>query len=245
MSLSENVNKIYVLRTFYIKLMSSTFEMRQSCKTSFDSHLKKSHYQIPSTLKLRTNNNLVLLFSSFENPVQSSWTHSPQLNERRSPFAHPDCQLWRNAHTTRGWLHACQSTRVGDSAMRRVVRPKQHCPPDSGSSASCCHFFYLAPPRSCSPPGSFVEHRVVLVHVSRSEPKLIKRGRSLHVSKPLPPLLVPRPCANAHFSSIKILSSAIPSNNSVRNNEGNEEQKGERGGRGNEEANGHVPTMGI
>jgi len=101
-SLSENVNKIYVLRMFYIKLMSSTFEMRQSCKTSFDSRLKKSHYQIPSTLKLRTNNNLVLLFSSFENPVQSSWTHSPQLNERRSPFAHPDCQLWRNAHTTRG-----------------------------------------------------------------------------------------------------------------------------------------------
>lgn len=156
--------------------------MRQSRKTLFDSRLRRSHYQIPPASELRTNNTLVLSFSSFENPVQPSWTRPPhQLNKRRSPFAHPHCQLWRNVHTTRGWSRACQSTRVGDSAMRGVVRPqpKQHCPPDSGPAASCCHFFYLAPPRSCSPPGSFVERRVVLVHVSRSEPKLIKRGRSV------------------------------------------------------------------
>lgn len=69
------------------------------------------------------------------------------------------------------------------SATRRwegwlTPRSKQHCPPDSGLAASCCHFFFIWPLLARACPWVSLSGPV-LVHASRSEPKLIKRGRSV------------------------------------------------------------------
>lgn len=144
--------------------------------------------------------------------------------------------------------------------MRGVLRPRprQHCPPDSGFAASCCHFFfYSLPPRArARPRGSFVERRTRSCQSIRA--KINQKGTigrtwaSLFLSPP--PTTNIRPCADARFSSIKILNSAIPlwqcpllGPEQSGGRRGTKKRGGgrEEGGGGNEGANGHVPTMGI
>lgn len=121
--------------------------------------------------------------------------------------------------------------------MRGVVHPrsKQHCPPDSGLAASCCHFYFfyicslLARARPRVP---FVERRTRSCQSIRAEINQKGTIGRTWASLSLPPR-VSRPCADARFSSIKILNSATPLwqfRFETRNNEGDEEgrRRGER-----------------
>lgn len=126
--------------------------------------------------------------------------------------------------------------------MRGVAhpRPKQHCPPDSGLAASCCHFF-LFRLSSCSPPGSFVERRTRSCQSIRTE--INQKGTIGRTWASLPPP-VPRSCADARFSSIKILNSAIPFDNPVsksRTMSGTRREEEGEGRDGDEGVKGHVP----
>jgi len=121
--------------------------------------------------------------------------------------------------------------RIGNDDVRGVPHPRsrRHCPPILVSPCQLLPFFFVSP-RSCSPPRTLLSN-AIHIHASRSEPKLIKRGRSAARGQASPLL---------RFFSIKILNSVflpLPSlsrpphyfDNSASRHQTLEQTNGERG----------------